>query len=392
MTSENNNENDILNEQESLTVDIGQHLKNARENIGIDINEMSRRTKIGTTMLSLLEQGDLHALPNKAYVTGYVKAYCKELNINFEQTLDLLSETYVKLEITNNYESTVEKFYENESSQLINYKSFLIPFALILITGALYFTFKNNSKNNTKKIEAHAISEKTPLKKTKKVKALPVKIKKIESNSTAEVKKPAEQKKEIDKQTSKKEQGENVVKEPLKQNEKKIDKKDSIKLNTEKKDSVIEKKSVKTKEIKFMPISKNLYEINENQPSKAELNKIIPASMKQIFKKGFQNIFIKAETDNSWLTYKVDKQPIVKTLVKKGSTLLIQGKEVRAFFGNINAIKIFYNGNLIKTPSVTSVKSLVFPISSYSKYSFPLFIYHNDGKVETSEEYIKNNR
>ena len=40
MTSENNNENDILNEQESLTVDIGQHLKNARENIGIDINEI----------------------------------------------------------------------------------------------------------------------------------------------------------------------------------------------------------------------------------------------------------------------------------------------------------------------------------------------------------------
>ena len=74
--------------------------------------------------------------------------------------------------------------------------------------------------------------------------------------------------------------------------------------------------------------------------------------------------------------------------IKKDHDLLIKGEEVRVFFANIKAVDVFLNNELLTIDSTTGLKSIVFPQENRSKYVRPLFIYHDSGKVETSEEYL----
>ena len=67
--------------------------------------------------------------------------------------------------------------------------------------------------------------------------------------------------------------------------------------------------------------------------------------------------------------------------------ILIRGKEVQLFLGNLGAVKVFLNNQPLKISSRSGVKSLVFPHEAHKKYVTPLFIHHPSGKSETSGEY-----
>ena len=74
---------------------IGNFLKKQREQQEIPLKIISRTTKISTTLLELLEGDELNQLPNKAYVKGFVKSYCKALSIDQKECLKLLEKTYL---------------------------------------------------------------------------------------------------------------------------------------------------------------------------------------------------------------------------------------------------------------------------------------------------------
>ncbi|MFW5887688.1 MAG: hypothetical protein ACOCUH_02710, partial [Bacteriovoracia bacterium] len=59
------------------------------------------------------------------------------------------------------------------------------------------------------------------------------------------------------------------------------------------------------------------------------------------------------------------------------------------FFGNVNALKIFYNNQLVNAPSRSGVKSLVFPPENQKEYMTPLFPNDKRGRAYTSKEYIQ---
>jgi hypothetical protein len=102
-----------------------------------------------------------------------------------------------------------------------------------------------------------------------------------------------------------------------------------------------------------------------------------------------QNVYIKAFDGNTWVSYKIDAQPIGSAIINKGNELFLQGNEIRLFLGNVNVTKIFYNNYLIETPNKSGVKTLVFPEESNSKFMQPLFPKAKDDILYTSEDYIK---
>jgi flagellar biosynthesis protein FlhG len=70
----------------------GSLLRAVREAQGVDLAEISRRTKVGTGYLHAIEEDDFAALPAPVYVRGFVAEIAKVLELDGPQT----SRSYVQ--------------------------------------------------------------------------------------------------------------------------------------------------------------------------------------------------------------------------------------------------------------------------------------------------------
>jgi cytoskeletal protein RodZ len=57
----------------------GQFLRRAREQRGLTVADVSRLTRIKETQLERLEAAQLESLPADVFVTGFIKAYAREV-------------------------------------------------------------------------------------------------------------------------------------------------------------------------------------------------------------------------------------------------------------------------------------------------------------------------
>ncbi len=376
---------------------IGAFLKNNREKCGLSMEEVSSRTKINITMLNLLEDDKLKTLPSKAYVAGYVKAYCKELDIDLKEALRFLDKTYQTMDIVKQPISAVETFYTKEN-HVTNYsKHFVILIIVAIFFSFFYYLFSQDVKKTSTKnkiIRPETLGAQTPLLEQQSSGTVALPPVKIEKQTAAIV--------EIKSTPT-------AVATPITENVAKVvpviptaivpaiiatTPPIPIVQITATPTSIaplIKATPKATPVVKLTKFLDKTFEISQD-PEAQILNKNLPESIKSNLNKNLENVFIQAVDGDTWLTYKTADKGVVKTLIKKGESMVIRSKEIRIFFGNINVTKIFYNNQLIKTPSVSGVKSLVFPTSAQTKYSIPLFIYKNDGTVETSDEYLDKNQ
>jgi cytoskeletal protein RodZ len=65
----------------SLTANIGTALREARERGGLTLEQLSRATKISVPTLQRIEQNDIHELPSRVYVRGFLTAYAREVGL-----------------------------------------------------------------------------------------------------------------------------------------------------------------------------------------------------------------------------------------------------------------------------------------------------------------------
>jgi len=72
--------------------ELGQFLKEKREEKGVSLEEVSVATKIGVRVLQSIEDGDLSKLPPKAFVRGFIQSYAKYLNLDVKEILDKFQE------------------------------------------------------------------------------------------------------------------------------------------------------------------------------------------------------------------------------------------------------------------------------------------------------------
>jgi len=377
-----------VDENSNSEITIGAFLKTERESQGIQLKNVVQSTKISLTNLEHLESDNLDSLPDKAYVTGYVKSYSKLLNLNTVETLKLLDSTYVKQGKTQSPQEIVIPQAQNApsvSTPLPIAKIAAAVVAIILLIAIVTFVwFKATSTDDqpdtsaqeevqtteqSNEITPQSLSAETPLQDE-----IP------EGTPVEAQKKDQELEKEEEvlpvKTQTKKEEPKEVATQDKKEETQDETKKD------ENKDSA--------KEYKFYQMASTLYRY-DTEMSEERQEELIPARFRVATTSDSHAVFITAFNGDSWITYKSDDEDTRKFVLKEGRSILIRGKLTRVFLGNLGAVKIFYNNRPLKINSPSGVKSLVFPQEESRNYVTPLFIYKKDGTVITSEEYLEEN-
>lgn len=67
--------------------ELGNHLKQVREEKQLTLDDLQRTTKIQKRYLQAIESGDFHRLPGIFYARAFVKAYAEEMNLDAETLL-----------------------------------------------------------------------------------------------------------------------------------------------------------------------------------------------------------------------------------------------------------------------------------------------------------------
>jgi len=349
---------------------IGDFLREKREEKNLSLKVISQHTKISYTQLENLENNNLDELPNKAYVTGFIKSYCKTISLDQEHALSVLENSYGNFSEETVQEVMQEPTVKSQKSDS-NLSIVLVGVALVaIVAGGLIWRSNQPPKGD--------IAEDTPIKTQRITETTPLST--VSKAETEAEKEPAET--EAPAITTKVEPKKEVKVAPVEvKKEEKI-----VEVKPDKK----EKKNDEEKEQQFRALTLPLYTPN-NKMTSTEINQLIPASHRNSIVSGKQNVFINATEGDTWITYKADDNPIRKFVLKNGRTLLIRGDLLRVFLGNINVTKVFLNNKPLNIQSRSGVKSLVFPQEKASEFKLPLFIYPKTGKVMTSQEYIQAN-
>ena len=90
---ENNSESGVTRASADNDVShasVGQRLKLARERLGLTIEDVVLQIKLAPRQIVALESDDFNALPEIAYVRGFVRSYAKLLQIDPQPILDVL--------------------------------------------------------------------------------------------------------------------------------------------------------------------------------------------------------------------------------------------------------------------------------------------------------------
>ena len=66
---------------------IGHILKSAREDSGLTLRDLAQVTKIPYASLAGLETGAFEGLPAPVFVRGFIRAYCKEVDLDASEVL-----------------------------------------------------------------------------------------------------------------------------------------------------------------------------------------------------------------------------------------------------------------------------------------------------------------
>lgn len=413
---------------------IGTFLKQKRESAKISIEEVAQRTKINLNILKALEANDLEKLPNKTYVKGFVKSLTKLLNINQDEAMEVLEKTYAPSTIKkyedpssdtdNNKEAAMptsqineDDLYEIQDKLLAIFKSIfnkklitpivVLVFVAIVLKGIISFFTQLTTEE--KLITSNSDEQKAQVVEETKTTTAPQdpSIKSKDENlfdlkATKNLKTTVsnnEQEAQVNKSDTTEIKKEQVVKEEQEVKEK-VKKEDVTKeVAQEKKEikkEVTDEKKEENKEIvkapadgkfpfkKFYPAPSNMYTSLPDAKENSNEN-LLPERFKKSIETGKENVFIHATSGDTWISYQSDDKEIKRFVLKKGRSVLIKGKVILLFMGNLNVAHIFYNNQLIKAKSKTGVKSLIFPQSQASNYELPLFPAYKGVPYKASE-------
>jgi len=364
---------------------LGDYLKQKRIDKNYTLEKLSQKTKISVNILKSLEANDYDHLPSAAYIKGFVTSYVKVLGIPLDEAINKMEYTYLNIlgkpfpalnhtktmaTPTQVMASTSPKTEDTPTphdviesgDSIIESTKSILP---ILIFGAIILLFVGGYKLISSVVESEVNGAKE--------KDLGPKI----ESSSALVKQPVKPEEPKKEETTTAAQATNTTATTAATTE---PPKEEVKAEQEL------PRSFPT--VEFKKVRGKLFSVKTDAPENQD-ETILPKQIKDSMNSDLQNIYIRATEGNTWLSYKIDNNPIESVIISKGNDLFLQGSEIRIFLGNVNVTKIFYNNYLIETPTKSGVKSLIFPEESNSKYQMPLFPKAKDDILYTAEDYIK---
>ena len=149
--------------------EIGQTLKEAREQKGLTLDDLQQTTKIQKRYLIAIESENFDALPGNFYVRAFISQYAKAVGLNDAELLAQLDEE-TNIQIENPVEKEaptrpeamrMEQAEKNDFlNKLINYlPTIIIVVVVVAILGTIYIvSFGNHSKNAASDSSSQTVS------------------------------------------------------------------------------------------------------------------------------------------------------------------------------------------------------------------------------------------
>jgi cytoskeletal protein RodZ len=117
---------------------LGQYLLRERNARGVSLREISETTKIGVGHLEALEGDDLEALPPRAFIIGFLRAYSSCLKIDPEEAIARYERLTAHAQATSDDATREENFEEKDNALK---RVVLFVFGGILVAVLFYAVF-----------------------------------------------------------------------------------------------------------------------------------------------------------------------------------------------------------------------------------------------------------
>lgn len=103
---------------------------------------------------------------------------------------------------------------------------------------------------------------------------------------------------------------------------------------------------------------------------------------------GSIKVSINAKNGNSWVSFKVDKNPIRQLTLKKGSSIVLTGEKIRLTLGNYKALEIYDNNEIVSVTKNSKNKAVVvsFPQKKNEKKAESDFIFSREGTPQLNNQ------
>jgi cytoskeletal protein RodZ len=122
----------------------GEFLRRERELRHIELNEISKITKIKKAYLQAIETDTYDELPDIAFVKGFIRAYCNYIGLDPEQTINYFQQFYDE-----NFNQTT-KPQKKSFNRGINQQKIVIPAAIgLLLAGIIFVVIYQVSKSRS---------------------------------------------------------------------------------------------------------------------------------------------------------------------------------------------------------------------------------------------------
>ncbi|MCI8336013.1 MAG: helix-turn-helix domain-containing protein [Peptococcaceae bacterium] len=127
---------------------LGNVLTQAREQMGLTIDDISQITKIRSKYIRALESGNVYEIPGRVYALGFLKSYCEVLNLNYRELQEYFNANYQEKDEFAKHMATAAAVQQPVRQTGISSKR-VVVFALLgacILLGGVYFFVNSRGK------------------------------------------------------------------------------------------------------------------------------------------------------------------------------------------------------------------------------------------------------
>jgi cytoskeletal protein RodZ len=345
-------------------VNIGTYLKNKRIGKNIELQEISKGTRISVNILRKIEENDLSSLPGSTYVRGFVINYLKHIGEPTEEAIEILQNIRsTKLDKTEKIH--ISKLDDKKDPLLLN-KLFngvfnRKNFVLLCVIVLGYSIFKGIRSLYDYQKTNEAVTE-------------------IQTQQQPALVPKKEEENLLDDS----QQSEQVVLESVTDT---TIISAGVTASTQEDQEQAPEEKVESEEqerypkVEFKKLSKPFFNVAQ------EITPDLPLEAQK--SDSTFNLYIKASNGPSWIRFKRDDENVKSFTLKENKDISIQGSNLYLYFGNVNNVEVYINQKKVTSDSKSGFKTMIFPREDFSNHYFPLFIDDSEQVAHFYKDYLE---
>ncbi|WP_115717734.1 RodZ domain-containing protein [Gallaecimonas mangrovi] len=133
--------------EENNTLSAGQLLRQAREERGWTIDNVAKRLNLRASVVEKLEQDDYDRNSPATYTKGYIRAYCRLLELQEQDVMAELSSDRLKSQVESNMQSFSKRTSREKSDSWLTIVTWLIGLAFVGVL--IYFGYQQATSTSS---------------------------------------------------------------------------------------------------------------------------------------------------------------------------------------------------------------------------------------------------